>query len=64
MSQPSDWRDASAYDYILNLIPSELAWEFLRRNTSYRDEFKKLSTSPNEQEVSTFLAKWGLCFRG
>ncbi|WP_367114898.1 DUF6499 domain-containing protein [Devosia sp.] len=64
MSQPSDWRDASAYDYVVDLNPSQLAWEFLRRNTSYQDDFQRLGTSANTQEVSAFLDKWGLCFRG
>jgi hypothetical protein len=66
MSQPSDWRNASAYDYVSELHPSDLAWEFLRRNTDYQDDFHRLTASSGRTalEVLAFLKKWGLCFRG
>ena len=63
MSQPSDWRDESAYDYIVDLNSSELAWEFLRRNASYQDDFRRLTNPSNPLDPSAFLERWGLCFR-
>lgn len=63
MSQPSDWRDESAYDYVVDLNSSELAWEFLRRNSSYQDDYSRLTSSSNPLDLSAFLERWGLCFR-
>jgi hypothetical protein len=64
MSQPSDWRNASAYDYVLELTPSQLAWEFLRRNRSYQDDFLQLTALSAPLDHATFIERWGLCFRG
>jgi len=63
MSQPSDWRDESAYDYVVDLNSSELAWEFLRRNASYQEDYDRLTSSSNPLDPSAFLERWGLCFR-
>ena len=63
MSQPSDWRNASAYEYLSDLTQAELAWEFLRRNESYRTDFRRLTESTSPVELSAFLDRWGLCFR-
>jgi hypothetical protein len=30
----------SAYDYVLRLCPSDLAWEFLRRNPRYQRDYQ------------------------
>jgi hypothetical protein len=35
MSEERIWRSESAYEYIDKLSPSDLAWEFLRRNPDY-----------------------------
>ena len=64
MSQPSDWRDASAYDYVLDLAPSQLAWEFLRRNPSYQDDFRRLTDISDPLDHFALIERWGLCFRG
>ena len=64
MSQPSDWRDASAYDYVLDLAPTQLAWEFLRRNPSYQDDFRRLTAISAPLDHSALIARWCLCFRG
>ena len=36
MSEDESWRSETAYNYIDNLNPGDLAWEFLRRNPDYR----------------------------
>lgn len=65
MRQVRNWRDGAAYDYLSDLDPGALAWEFLRRNPGYRDDFDQLTSSPQAppEEVPSFLEKWGLCFR-
>ena len=37
---PSWPPDIGAYDYALALCPSELAWEFLRRNPDYQRDYR------------------------
>src|SRR6185295_18101572 len=32
--------DATAYDYVRALCPSDLAWEFLRRNPEYQRDYR------------------------
>src|SRR5262245_61795619 len=32
--------DRAAYTYVLNLCPSDLAWEFLRRNRNYQRDYR------------------------
>lgn len=61
-----DWREASAYDYLHDLSPDELAWEWLRRNDSYRAAYRRLKrhhgmTGP---EATEFAREWGLRFPG
>jgi hypothetical protein len=65
MPEERNWRDATAYDYLSDLDPGPLAWEFLRRNAGYRRDFDVLTTGGEAaaEEVPSFLEKWGLCFR-
>ena len=37
---PSDWRDDKQYDHFDDLGVSGLAWECLRRNSRYRDDYE------------------------
>ncbi len=39
MLTPLSWQTASAYDYLDNLAVDGLAWEYLRRNTQYQQDF-------------------------
>ena len=32
--------DTAAYDYVLHLAPSDVAWEFLRRNPDYQRDYR------------------------
>jgi len=52
-----EWTATAAYLYVLHLRPSELAWEYLRRNPAYRNEWDTGALSaPSPQH-------WGLQFR-
>ncbi|WP_425025968.1 transcriptional regulator domain-containing protein [Paracoccus versutus] len=64
MPRYAEWRSRSAYDYIDRLTPAELAWEFLRRNETYREEYFRLSAAGqlDTEAGRAFAARWGLCF--
>ncbi|WP_366048888.1 DUF6499 domain-containing protein [uncultured Bartonella sp.] len=53
-----NWRDSENYIYLDNYNSDEFAWEFLRRNKSYQDEYNKKKTS------NVSAVKWGLEFPG
>ena len=46
-----------AYAYTLALSPSDLAWEFLRRNPDYQRDYRLSRRGP----MSTRYLKTGLC---
>ena len=54
---PSDWRDDKQYDHFDDLGVSGLAWECLRRNSRYRDDYELM------REGGDAPADWGLRFR-
>ncbi|MFC7706340.1 transcriptional regulator domain-containing protein [Plastorhodobacter daqingensis] len=66
MPPHSDWRSQSAYDYIDGLQAPEIAWEFLRRNPDYRQEYRELSSTGRlgTDAGRAFAERWGLSFRG
>jgi hypothetical protein len=54
------WMSSAAYLYVLHLDESQLAWEYLRRNPIYRQDWLHFRAHP-----LTFPADvWGLQFRG
>lgn len=65
-----DWRSASAYDYLDDADPADIAWEFLRRNPIYREEYHAIltaefpSSSARQDALAGLAARWGLRFRG
>ena len=62
---PTDglWRSESAYEYVDELDPAEIAWEFLRRNSEYREDFLRASTGAlSPAGRAAFASKWGLPF--
>ncbi|MBG6118650.1 MULTISPECIES: transcriptional regulator domain-containing protein [unclassified Sphingobium] len=65
MSEEESWRSETAYDYIDQLTPGELAWEFLRRNPDYQAAYLGLAASGRltEETTQAFANQWGLCFR-
>ena len=66
MSEDESWRSETAYDYIDNLNPGDLAWEFLRRNPDYRKAYQDLVSSGrlSLETAEEFANLWGLRFRG
>ena len=65
MSATDNWRFESAYNYLDELNPSDLAWEFLRRNSLYREHYAKLVTNGQLDSATArqFAEHWGLRFR-
>ena len=61
MVAETDWRDATNYQYLIDLTPSELAWEFLRRNPEYEREVAMFD-SADEHAATALTAHWGLRF--
>jgi hypothetical protein len=65
MPSAPDWRSPAAYAYVADLSPSDLAWEFLRRNPDYQRECQALQQQPESLDLAeAFARRWGLRFRG
>ncbi|MFC3070480.1 transcriptional regulator domain-containing protein [Phenylobacterium soli] len=61
-----DWRSEERYAGLGALSPTDLAWEFLRRNPAYQHEFRTwIKAGSDEAERADFApwARWGLSFR-
>lgn len=60
----SDWERASDYDYLDALGASDLAWEWLRRNDRYEDDFAAFERATHDADDAEVLirARWGLRF--
>lgn len=65
---PNDrgWRSSAEYEYIDQLNPGELAWEFLRRNPDYKRRYRELVSARllADKTANEFAHAWGLRFRG
>lgn len=61
---PSQWRSSTSYDYFDDLSVSDLAWECLRRNADYRQDYARALSEMDdpEQATSSFRLRWGLRF--
>ena len=55
-----DWRDAAAYEPLLDADRSFFAWEWLRRNPAYRAAADTASQSPGDLRHAAEAARWGL----
>lgn len=66
MPEQGTWRISTAYDYVNELDAPDLAWEFLRRNPEYRQDYNRLKQRGlgDDQAAAALSAKWGLSFRG
>ena len=66
MPQVGGWRSEAAYDYVSELKPSELAWEFLRRNPDYKRDYRAaVAGAAGEVEAGhsePLMLRWGLRF--
>lgn len=61
MVAETNWRDPTDYRYLNDLNPSELAWEFLRRNSEYQQEVAA-SDPTNDRAAIALSERWGLRF--
>ncbi|WP_246299809.1 transcriptional regulator domain-containing protein [Sinorhizobium psoraleae] len=61
----SQWRSSSTYDYVDDLSCPDLAWEFLRRNPGYQQDFLALqqTTADRKALLLALRQRWGLQFR-
>ncbi len=64
MAEDADWRHGEAHDYVDRLDPAGLAWEFLRRNPKYQDDFEKVQDQKRESASDALTRLWGLRFPG
>ena len=69
MPRTTDWRSPQAVDALLELDRADLAWEFLRRNPDYREDFRqtlqRVATGEISEEaaMTEFSRRWGVSFR-
>ncbi|WP_246682595.1 DUF6499 domain-containing protein [Mesorhizobium sp. B3-2-1] len=56
----SQWRDPQAYAFIKGADADAIAWEFLRRNPQYQQDF---AASRSAKAMRALRKRWGLQFR-
>lgn len=66
MPNASQWRSEARYDHVDELTASGLAWEWLRRNEAYNQDFEALSAQEADTTVLTekIRQRWRLRFPG
>lgn len=59
-----DWRTPAAYRHTRNLPAAGFAWEYLRRNNEYRQEYMALAArkQPASGHLEAFVERWGVRF--
>ena len=59
-----DWRSPAAYRHAKHIAAAGFAWEYLRRNDDYRQDFKAiaLAKTSSGRELEAFADRWGLRF--
>jgi len=62
----SGWRSSTTYEHVDNLTASDIAWEWLRRNDSYDQDFTALTETDGDSHllIDRIQQRWGLQFRG
>ncbi|MCF3947361.1 transcriptional regulator domain-containing protein [Acidiphilium iwatense] len=60
------WRSSARYDHVEGLTASDLAWEWLRRNDAYDEDFEALKQAEADPQSLTdkIRQRWGLRFPG
>lgn len=56
----SQWRDPQAYAFVKGAAADAIAWEFLRRNPQYQQDF---ASSRSAKAMHALRKRWGLQFR-
>jgi hypothetical protein len=60
------WRTDVRYAALKDCSGPDLAWEFLRRNRDYQDEYRRsleVASDGNHHADAARWARWGLSFR-
>lgn len=62
----SQWRDEAAYDYLDQVPAAGFAWEWLRRNAHYQQDYQSLRRKSPEMNnfEEVIQRRWGLRFPG
>ena len=69
MPRTTDWRSQDAGDALKELDRAGLAWEFLRRNPEYREDYRRAleriaaGAITEEAAMAPISRRWGLSFR-
>lgn len=65
MSKRPDWRSPDYVEALKDLDRAGFAWEFLRRNPAYREDYDRIDEDPEASELSPgrIGGNWGLSFR-
>jgi len=58
------WRSSAAYEHVEAMSAADLAWEWLRRNDAYDEDFQELSEAKTGVKALTdqMRRRWGLRF--
>ncbi|MBB4303132.1 hypothetical protein GGD81_002175 [Rhodobium orientis] len=62
MAEDADWRHGKDFDYVDRLDPAGLAWEFLRRNRKYQDDFEEIPKQKRDTANDRVTQWWGVRF--
>ncbi|TWB87295.1 hypothetical protein FBZ93_12276 [Bradyrhizobium macuxiense] len=61
----ADWRSQDDYPDAKTVESMEMAWEWLRRDREYQQDFRTLVSSEHSSAtMDHFRRKWGLTFCG
>ncbi|WP_430641766.1 transcriptional regulator domain-containing protein [Bradyrhizobium cajani] len=59
----TDWRSEEAYSGLKSAEAADLAWEWLRRDRDYQEDYRRLSRRERSSAAAgQFRRKWGLSF--
>ena len=64
----ADWRTPAAYEELRSLDAPGFAWEYLRRNSDFQQDRRKLERAArrgvlDQAEADAFARRWGVRFR-
>ncbi|WP_324765992.1 MULTISPECIES: transcriptional regulator domain-containing protein [Paracoccus] len=62
----SKWRSSPSYDFIDEVAAPDLAWEWLRRNEDYQQDYRAVARQEamDAPGILRFRNRWGLTFPG
>jgi len=66
MPPASDWRSLTGHRYLRDLDRPGFAWEFLRRNPAYQQDYKIIEAASDAVDEGlkrdALVSRWGLSF--